>query len=337
MDNPFRFYKVDCIISGQKTELGEVTKNMDKSDQEQRVLSKKAPKAPIHHSAVAEHFQGDFPLFINRWEEGFELREHDHAYLEIVYVMSGEGYHYVGEQVERTTKGCLYILPVGTSHILRPSGASAKSKLLVYNICILPEFINELKNWLSPYGNGGEALSVFDRPPGTHIALVDKSLEFGQWFDQLHREFNEKQLGFEASMFAGLMQLTVRVARLLKQNTSSGNSAHEARSRRSEITAVLEYINSHVTDRLTVEQLALEAGLSRRHFIRLFRLSAGMGFSDYVQLRRVEYSCRLLLETDHKIASIAKSTGYRDTTHFREVFRKIMGTSPHSYRRSNRN
>lgn len=87
---------------------------------------------------------GNFPLFVNRYEEGFELREHNHAYIEVVYVLSGEGFHYIGTGVEKTSKGSLYILPVGTSHLFRPTSPANPHKLLVYNLCIRPEFIDEL-------------------------------------------------------------------------------------------------------------------------------------------------------------------------------------------------
>jgi AraC-like DNA-binding protein len=73
--------------------------------------------------------------------------------------------------------------------------------------------------------------------------------------------------------------------------------------------------------------------MSRRHFIRLFQQSAGMGFSDYLQHRRVELASRLLHETDYKISYIAKQAGYQDPAHFREVFNRIMGTTPNQYRK----
>lgn len=310
-----------------------MTSIMVNSDFSQNNLTKKAAKAPVHHSAVSEHFQGDFPLFLNRWEEGFELREHNHAYLELVYVMSGEGYHYVSDRIERTGKGCLYILPIGTSHIFRPSGTSGSNKLLVYNLCILPEFIAELKTWLSRYGSGAEPLLIFDGKPETYISLIDRGMELGELFEQLLREFSERRWGFETSMFSVLLQLSIRIARMVKQEPASKSSVPTGNLRRTAVTNMLSYIDLNIAEPLTVEQLASEAGVSRRHFIRLFQQVTGMGFSDYQQHKRIEFACRLLLETDHKISHIAKNVGYRDPAHFREVFRKVIGTSPTGYRK----
>jgi AraC-like DNA-binding protein/quercetin dioxygenase-like cupin family protein len=308
---------------------------MDKSAQNPKELSKTAIKPSIRHAAISELFEDEFPLYLNRWEEGFELRKHDHAFLEIVYVMAGEGYHYVGERVEKTEKGCLYVLPLGTSHVFRPSGASVRSSLLVYNLCIRPEFVSELKIWLSRIGGSVVPFTIFDGPSGTYIALIDKSMELANRFEQLHREFTDRRPGFETSMIGGLMQLAARISRMLEKEATPEEGAQASRRRGTKISNIMEYIQLHFTERLTIEQLSSSFGISRRHFIRLFRQSTGMGFSDYIQLRRIEYACRLLLETDDKIAYIARCTGYNDSAHFSEVFQKLIGTSPSSYRKSN--
>ncbi|MGF7032314.1 AraC-like DNA-binding protein/quercetin dioxygenase-like cupin family protein [Paenibacillus mucilaginosus] len=308
---------------------------MGKSDQNRIAVVNKAPKAPVYHSMASEHFEGAFPLFMNRYQEGFELREHAHAYLEIVYVFSGEGYHYVGSKIERTSKGYLYILPVGTSHIFRPSGVSPKSALLVYNLCIRPEFIDQLGEWLSQYCDSGVLLTLFKGEPGTHLSFIDHGMELVDLFERMFREFTDKQMGYETSLFSTLLQLTVTLTRRLNGHTSDGPPQH-GRMNRSELTHILNYIDTHRTEVLTVEHLAERAGMSRRHFIRVFRQAAGMGFSEYLQLKRIEYACRLLLNTDYKIALIAKSTGYKDSAHFRGVFRKLIGTSPNKYRAGTR-
>ncbi|MBB3113729.1 AraC-like DNA-binding protein/mannose-6-phosphate isomerase-like protein (cupin superfamily) [Paenibacillus phyllosphaerae] len=292
--------------------------------------SNKAGKAPAFLSPIEEHFRGDFPIFLNRWVEGFELREHSHAYLEIVYVLSGEGYHYVADQINRTGKGCLYVIPVGTSHIFRPSGTS--SRLLVYNLCIRHEFIGELTAWLSPLSKSEDPLRIFGGQPGTYLSLMDTQLELAPWFERMHREFTDQHGGFETSLLAGLLQLTVQIARMLESNPNRQDSRTLDQTGRTELTGILDDIQAQIAEPWKVEQLAAQTGISERHFIRLFRQRTGMGFSEYLQHKRVELACRLLTDTDRKIADVAKSVGYQDAAHFREVFRKVMGISPSQYR-----
>ncbi|HZG74345.1 MAG TPA: AraC family transcriptional regulator [Paenibacillus sp.] len=283
----------------------------------------------VFHSEAAEHFQGDFPLFLNRWEEGFELREHDHAYIEIAYVMAGEGFHYVGDDVERTGKGRLYVLPVGTSHVFRPSGASGKSKLLVYNLCVRPRFAKELQAWLSQFEPGDAPLSAFEGEPGTHLALFDETMELAALFERMHDAYWHRPPGYAASVVGDFLQLAARIHRLACREPAA---APARRPRHPNVARVLDYVHARLAERTTVEELSAAFGVSVRHLLRLIRRSTGMGFAEYVQLRRMEAACRLLAETDEKIAAIAKSVGYRDAAHFRELFRKSIGTSPSRYR-----
>lgn len=294
----------------------------------------RASKAPVYRSQASEHFRGSFPLFVNRYREGFELREHDHEFVEVVYVMSGEGYHYVGRDRERTSKGCLYVLPVGTSHILRPSDASGNNGLVVYNLCIRPAFLKELRKWLTPYAEEDEGevpWTIFGGAPGSYLKVTDEGMRLGDTFEQLHREYEERRPGYEASLFSLLLQLAVRIHRRL-HGTDRRESA--GAPGRAEMEAIVEDVNRRLSEPITLERLAAEAGISRRHFIRLFRQHAGMGFTDYLQHRRVELACRLLAETDERIERIAHDAGYRDLAYFRRIFRRVMGTSPGAYRRN---
>jgi len=310
-----------------------VTIMVDKSVSSQDRTIPKAKKAAVHHSPASEHFRGSFPLFVNRYQEGFELRQHDHDYLEIVYVVSGGGYHYIGDSMERIMKGHLYILPVGTSHILRPSDASSKNKLIVINLCIRPEFIDVLERLVSEFNSCEQLWSLFRGEPGSHIAVKDSSMQFGKAFEQLLIEFEKMKPGYETSMIANLMQLTVQISRQISEASDIDNNVRFNRSRRKDMSMILAYVHEHLTEPLTLDDLADRLGLSRRHFIRLFQQYTGSIFSEYIQQKRIELACQLLIETDHRIEDIAHHIGYRDLDHFRHTFRKWMGVSPSAYRK----
>jgi len=146
------------------------------------------------------------------------------------------------------------------------------------------------------------------------------------------REFTEKPEGYEINLYSRLFNLIVRVVRLLHIEQGPAGGVLNSRNGRSEILRILEGIPYRIADSLTVESLAAESGMSTRNFIRLFRKVTGMGFSNYLQHKRIEQACQLLHESDFKIAYIAKCVGYRDITHFRETFRKIIGVNPNSFR-----
>jgi AraC family L-rhamnose operon regulatory protein RhaS len=83
-----------------------------------------------------------------------------------------------------------------------------------------------------------------------------------------------------------------------------------------------------------IDRVAADLGMSRRSFTRLFREVAGCTYADFVEKTRVEYACRLLRETSRGIAPIAFECGYEDLSSFYRAFKRHVGSSPGSWRRS---
>ena len=92
------------------------------------------------------------------------------------------------------------------------------------------------------------------------------------------------------------------------------------------------YIEQDLAAELNVDRLARVAGLSRAHFVRLFRASVGTPPSAYVWKRRIEQAERLLLATDATIEAIAHSCGFADGNYFAKAFRRANGGTPSEFR-----
>ncbi|MGX7707776.1 GlxA family transcriptional regulator [Methylobacterium sp. Gmos1] len=79
--------------------------------------------------------------------------------------------------------------------------------------------------------------------------------------------------------------------------------------------------------------LAERAGMSPRHFARLFRAETGLTPAAYVETVRIE-SVRRLLETgDAALKQVAGACGFRDADTLRRAFMRRVGTTPAEYRR----
>ncbi|MEO2258616.1 AraC family transcriptional regulator [Paenibacillus amylolyticus] len=185
-----------------------------------------------------------------------------------------------------------------------------------------------------PFIQDNEFFPELSGKPGTYIALVDRGLDLSLWFDQLYREYTEKRLGYETSMFGILLQVMTHLIRLTTPNVHATSTEKLQGNGSVGFSAIIAYIDSHATEPLKLEQLASRINMSTRNFIRLFRKATGMGFSDYMQLKRIEFACRLLYSTDEKISYIALTAGYKDLGHFRKIFRKLMGVNPNEYRKN---
>lgn len=83
---------------------------------------------------------------------------------------------------------------------------------------------------------------------------------------------------------------------------------------------------------VTLETLAMKAGLERRTFLRRFRKATGMTTSEYAQRLRVSKACEMLQFSALAVEQIAWETGYADPGAFRKIFARLIGLTPGEYR-----
>ncbi len=98
------------------------------------------------------------------------------------------------------------------------------------------------------------------------------------------------------------------------------------------LRTVLDHIHTHLEDSLTVVELAGMVSMSPQHFANLFRRSTGLAPHRYVLGRRIERAQHLLGATNLSLAEITLESGFASQSHFTDVFRKILGTTPKHYR-----
>lgn len=96
----------------------------------------------------------------------------------------------------------------------------------------------------------------------------------------------------------------------------------------------LELISAHFAERLTLAQLAAEAGISKFHFTRLFRKKVGMTPYRLLTETRLAAGRRMLLATDLTVGEVALHCGYASASHFTTAFTARYGTSPQDTRRT---
>lgn len=98
------------------------------------------------------------------------------------------------------------------------------------------------------------------------------------------------------------------------------------------ILKVQHYIQTHFDKTLSISNLANEAIMSERTFLRQFAQATTLKPSIYVQKVRVQKACDLLETTSNSFEQIALGVGYDDVNSFRKVFSKVMGLSPSAFR-----
>jgi AraC family transcriptional regulator len=94
------------------------------------------------------------------------------------------------------------------------------------------------------------------------------------------------------------------------------------------------YIDAHIGEHISLDDLARQAGVSRFHFARQFRLSTGESPMGYLRRVRIERSKSILQSRETTIAEVAATLGFSDQSHFTRTFGRLVGVSPGSFARS---
>jgi AraC-like DNA-binding protein len=101
----------------------------------------------------------------------------------------------------------------------------------------------------------------------------------------------------------------------------------------SKINSVLSYIERHLSDPMSVEELAKLVHFHPNYFMHYFKSMMGLSPIVYINKKRLEKARRLLTTTDQSISAIAEEIGM-ELYYFSRIFKKQIGMSPSEYRKA---
>jgi transcriptional regulator GlxA family with amidase domain len=102
----------------------------------------------------------------------------------------------------------------------------------------------------------------------------------------------------------------------------------------SKINRGICYLEEHLSERVTLSQVAAAACQEETAFSKSFKRRIGITFRDFTQALRVVRSIEHMGSSDLTLSEIAFSVGFNSLTTFERAFRKWMDVSPSAYRRS---
>lgn len=108
----------------------------------------------------------------------------------------------------------------------------------------------------------------------------------------------------------------------------NGQKTHEDEP----IKKAQEFIEANITEKISVEGLALKYAIGKRHFERRFKKATNNSPLEYIQRVKVEAAKKHLESSRKNVNEVMYDVGYSDTKAFRNVFKKITGLSPIEYK-----
>ena len=118
----------------------------------------------------------------------------------------------------------------------------------------------------------------------------EQRAELGETLRAFERAREDSRFGSEAMRDTLMMQILIQIGRMAPAAPESREQVDP------KIRQVLSYINEHLTEELSVEQLSEQVYLSRYHFMRLFKAQTGSTVHAYVRQKRLLSAARLIRE-----------------------------------------
>lgn len=145
-------------------------------------------------------------------------------------------------------------------------------------------------------------------------------------YQRLQNQNLERLLG-EAMTWEELVEAYGGVREVLRQESAKRQDISNYI-----ILKVIQYIREHYKEKIVLEQVAEQMGVTPEYLSTLFNREMKENFSVFLKKFRISHAKRLLAGTQMKIYEVAQEVGYSDAKYFTRVFKEEEGVSPGDYR-----
>jgi AraC-like DNA-binding protein len=128
------------------------------------------------------------------------------------------------------------------------------------------------------------------------------------------------------------------IARLISEKYDGGQSLDKPKISALanwRLKRALEYIETKISEPITLADVAASTGLTRMYFAAQFRAATGLRPHEYILRRRIERAQSMLLTSNITLIDAAFSVGFQTQAHFTTVFKKVVGETPYRWRETN--
>ena len=279
---------------------------------------------------LEKHGTETFPMTVNHddlWSfEGKNVPIHWHDDLEINLIREGEAVFQVYQKSYRIRTGEGFLLNRNVPH----SCSSPENEHVCYStILVRPDFL---------YGDfGSDVERKCFQPflqnsaiPCIHLIESDENgKEILQKLNQVEETFDQKAFCYELKIKGLLCEAFAMIIYGHRQELTKFVPANLQELERLE--KMLDYLNTHFAEVISLQSLADQVHLSREVCCRLFKKMTGKTITAYLEEYRANKSFSLVQSGQYSMTQITEMVGFSNPSRFASAFRKRFGCNPGEY------
>lgn len=258
-------------------------------------------------------------------DEPTEYAVHWHPAIEMVIPLENQYTVIVGQITYMLNPGDIFVIPGGElHHLIAPPTGRRLIYLFDFNLLSRIRGFSYLTSYLSQ-----PILISRSTCPSIYAEEADIIV-------QLCGDYLQNDSLREMMIYSKLLAFFVNYARyrmtLEGENTCIPSTETRQKDLMDKFNTVLDYLDEHFAEDLSLEKVADVAGFSKFHFSRLFKQCSGYNFYDYLCYKRIKSAETLLLKPGLSITEVALQSGFSSLSTFNRTFKKLKGCTPSEYR-----
>lgn len=258
----------------------------------------------------------------------FPIKTHWHYFMELIYMETGTAIITCDNQEYVVQPGDMVLFHPQSMHSIDTQEGNLTYSVLKFDINSL-----HINSSYTPHlGSIFKSAVNHDSAPVHFPAAVLNGYPLADAFHNCIREVTRKDYGYDILFQSAVSSLLVEILRIWRQSGFDTDRVTPPSQESSSLSTIVEYIDAHSNESLTVKELAARCGMSYSYFAAGFRQLYGQSCKDYIEFIRISKVKDYLLFTSFDLSYISQDTGFSDCSHLIKTFRKITGTTPKQFR-----
>ena len=258
-----------------------------------------------------------------------KARFHDNS-MELVEVTRGSVTMQIGTVFVNAEAGDFVFVPPTMAFSVRADSGEAQVRGIVFDSSILEANMEnfDVDILYMFYVQAKNKISVFDKAHPIHDTLAF-------YAEGAYDEFLSKDVCYKLPIKANIYLMMTALLRYYCGSKDELDRMIYHNVLR--LRPVVEYINEHFKEKMTIELLSGMINVSQDYFTKIFKDSMGKTPIDYINTIRVNRAMRYLSETDKSMIEIAELVGFCNSNYFHKIFKQYINSSPLVYRKAKGN